>query len=359
MTNLIYSIKFQATSGYLFGSAGDLLDDWLKRDRFVFIGWSGILLFPTAYLAIGAWFTGTTFVTSLFTHCLATSYLEGCNFLTAAVSTPPNCMGHSLLLLWGPEPQGNFTRWVQLGGLWTFIAFHGLFGVLGFCLRQFEIAKILGIRPYNALAFSGPIAIYTSVFFIYPLGQSSWFFAPSFGVAAIFRFLLFLQGFHNWTLNPFHMMGVAGILGAALLSAIHGATVVNTIYQDGSSYTTFRAFSPSHPEETYSMLTANRFWSQIFGVAFSNKRWLHFFLLFVPLSACWTSSIGIIGLAFNLRAYDFISQELKAAEDPEFETFYTKNILLNEGIRVWMAVQDQPHENFQFPEELLPRGNSL
>lgn len=155
------------------------------------------------------------------------------------------------------------------------------------------------------------------------------------------------------------MMGVAGILGGALLSAIHGATVVNTIYQDARAYTTFRAFSPSQPEETYSMLTANRFWSQIFGVAFSNKRWLHFFMLFVPLAGMWTSSIGIIGLAFNLRAYDFISQELKAAEDPEFETFYTKNILLNEGIRLWMAVQDQPHENYQFPEEVLPRGNSL
>ena len=110
---------------------------------------------------------------------------------------------------------------------------------------------------------------------------------------------------------------------------------------------------------TYSMVTANRFWSQIFGVAFSNKRWLHFFMLFVPLAGMWTSSIGIIGLAFNLRAYDFISQELKAGEDPEFETFYTKNILLNEGIRLWMAVQDQPHENLQFPEEVLPRGNSL
>ena len=24
----------------------DLADDWLKRDRFVFVGWSGILLFP-------------------------------------------------------------------------------------------------------------------------------------------------------------------------------------------------------------------------------------------------------------------------------------------------------------------------
>ncbi len=40
----------------------DLIDDWLKRDRFVFVGWSGLLLFPTSYLSIGGWFTGTTFV---------------------------------------------------------------------------------------------------------------------------------------------------------------------------------------------------------------------------------------------------------------------------------------------------------
>ena len=44
-------------------------DDWLKREfRFVFVGWSGLLLFPTAYLAIGGWLTGTTFVTSWYTH---------------------------------------------------------------------------------------------------------------------------------------------------------------------------------------------------------------------------------------------------------------------------------------------------
>ncbi|MDD1428862.1 photosystem II D2 protein (photosystem q(a) protein), partial [Dolichospermum sp. ST_sed9] len=42
----------------------DVLDDWLKRDRFVFVGWSGILLFPCAFLALGGWLTGTTFVTS-------------------------------------------------------------------------------------------------------------------------------------------------------------------------------------------------------------------------------------------------------------------------------------------------------
>jgi len=75
----------------------DVLDDWLKRDRFVFIGWSGLLLLPCAYLSIGGWFVGTTFVTSWYTHGIASSYLVGANFLTAAVSTPGDAMGHSLL----------------------------------------------------------------------------------------------------------------------------------------------------------------------------------------------------------------------------------------------------------------------
>uniref|UniRef100_A0A2N9GZT8 Tubulin/FtsZ 2-layer sandwich domain-containing protein n=1 Tax=Fagus sylvatica TaxID=28930 RepID=A0A2N9GZT8_FAGSY len=160
-------------------------------------------------------------------------------------------------------------------------------------------------------------------------GQSGWFFAPSFGVAAIFRFILFFQGFHNWTLNPFHMMGVAGVLGAALLCAIHGATVENTLFEDGDGANTFRAFNPTQAEETYSMVTANRFWSQIFGVAFSNKRWLHFFMLFVPVTGLWMSALGVVGLALNLCAYDFVSQEIRIAEDPEFETFYTKNYSLS------------------------------
>jgi hypothetical protein len=41
------------------------------------------------------------------------------------------------------------------------------------------------------------------------------------------------------------MMGVAGVLGAALLCAIHGATVENTLFEDGDGANTFRA--PSVP----------------------------------------------------------------------------------------------------------------
>ncbi|XP_057861740.1 photosystem II D2 protein-like [Cryptomeria japonica] len=266
----------------------------------------------------------------------------------AIVSTPANSLAHSLLLLWGPEAQGDFTRWCQLGGLWTFVSLHGAFGLIRFMLHQFELAQSVQLQPYNAIAFTALIAVFVSIFLIYPLGQSSWFFKPSFGVAVIFQFILFFQGFHNWTLNPFHMMGFVRVLGVALLCAINSATMENTLFEDGDGTNTFHAFNPTQAEETSSMVVVNHFWSQIFGVAFSNKHWLHFFILFVSVTGLWMSAIGVVGLALNLCAYD-----------PKFETFYTKNILLNEDIRAWMAAQDQPHENLIFLEDVLPYGNTL
>ena len=48
-----------------------------------------------------------------------------------------------------------------------------------------------------------------------------------------------------------------------------------------------------------------------------------------------------------------MSQEI--LEDPEFETFYTKKILLDEDIRAWIAV----HEKLVFSEKVLLRGNEF
>ena len=81
---LIFSLTFFASKGYVGGSL-ILIDDWLKRDRFVFLGWFGLLLLPWVYLIIGSWFMGTRFIFSWFTYDLTSSYLEGCNFITAAV----------------------------------------------------------------------------------------------------------------------------------------------------------------------------------------------------------------------------------------------------------------------------------
>ena len=50
---------------------------------------------------------------------------------------------------------------------------------------------------------------------------------------------------------------------------------------------------------------------------------------------------------------------------PRYDQFKTYRLIRlgwareNEGLRAWMAPADQPHENFVFPEEVLPRGNAL
>ena len=53
-----------------------VMDDWLRRNHFTFVGWSDLLLFSCAYFALGVWFTNTNFVTSWYTHGLTSSYLE-------------------------------------------------------------------------------------------------------------------------------------------------------------------------------------------------------------------------------------------------------------------------------------------
>jgi photosystem II P680 reaction center D2 protein len=81
-------------------------------------------------------------------------------------------------------------------------------------------------------------------------------------------------------------------------------------------------------------------------------------MLFVPVTGLWMSALGVVGLALNLRAYDFVSQEFVQQKTQNLKHSIQKNQLLNEGIRAWMAAQDQPHERLVFPE-VLPRGNAL
>ena len=126
---MVTSTLQQPTRGWF-----DVLDDW-NLNEIASSLW--VLVWTITFshcLSCNWWiqFTGTTFVTSWYTHGLASSYLEGANFLTIRVSTPADAMGHSLLLLWGPEAQGDFVRWVQLGGLWNFC------GAPRSCLRSYR-----------------------------------------------------------------------------------------------------------------------------------------------------------------------------------------------------------------------------
>ena len=44
-------------------------------------------------------------------------------------------------------------------------------------------------------------------------------------------------------------------------------------------------------------------------------------MLFVPVTSLWMSAVRVVGIALNLHAHDFGSQEIRATLDPEFEPF--------------------------------------
>ncbi len=72
-------------------------------------------------------------------------------------------MGHSLLYFGVLSLKATSSAGVNLEGFGPLLL-HGAFALIGFMLRQFEISRLVGIRPYNAIAFSGPIAVFVSVF---------------------------------------------------------------------------------------------------------------------------------------------------------------------------------------------------
>ena len=54
-----------------------------------------------------------------------------------------------------------------------------------------------------------------------------------------------------------------------------------------------------------------------------------------------TADVDLIGKYYGTGLIDGVTTNptliKKSGKDPEFETFYTKNILLNEGMRAWMS----------------------
>jgi len=247
------------------------------------VGWSGLLLFPTAYLALAGWLTGTTFATSWYTHGIASSYLEGCNFSHRSGEHPGRCDGPQPVAALGPGSQGDLCAGVQLGGLWPFVALHGAFSLIGFMLRQFEIARLWASARTTRLPSPPDRGVRERVPDL-PAGSEQLVLRTELRCGGDLPLPAVPAGLPQLDPEPVpHEWGVAGILGGALLCAIHGATVENTLFEDSDQSNTFKAFEPTQEEETYSMVTANRFWSQIFGFVFPNKRWLHFFMLFVPV----------------------------------------------------------------------------
>ena len=105
--------------------------------------------------------------------------------------------------------------------------FHFLIGIYAYMGREWELSYRLGMRPWICVAYSAPVAAASAVFLVYPFGQGSFSDAMPLGISGTFNYMLVFQAEHNILMHPFHMLGVAGVFGGSLFSAMHGSLVTS------------------------------------------------------------------------------------------------------------------------------------
>merc|ERR1712065_55872 len=166
----------------------------------------------------------------------------------------------------------------------------------------------LGMRPWICIAYSAPVAAASAVFLVYPFGQGSFSDAMPLGISGTFNYMLVFQAEHNILMHPFHMLGVAGVFGGSLFSAMHGSLVTSSLVRETTeSESQNYGYKFGQEEETYNIVAAHGYFGRlIFQYAsFNNSRSLHFFLAAWPVVGIWFTSMGICTMAFDLNGFNF------------------------------------------------------
>lgn len=120
--------------------------------------------------------------------------------------------------------------------------------------------------------------------------------------------MLVLQAEHNVLMHPFHMLGVAGVFGGALFSAMHGSLVTSSLVRETTEIESQNGgYRFGQEEETYNIVAAHGYFGRlIFQYAsFNNSRALHFFLGAWPVVGIWLASLAVACFAFNLNGFNF------------------------------------------------------
>ena len=115
------------------------------------------------------------------------------------------------------------------GGTYQFVVLHFMLGVACWMGREWEFSFRLGMRPWIFVAFSAPVVAAFAVFVVYPIGQASFSDGMPLGISGTFNFMLVFQAEHNILMHPFHILGVAGVFGGSLFSAMHGSLVTSSL----------------------------------------------------------------------------------------------------------------------------------
>jgi photosystem II P680 reaction center D1 protein len=124
------------------------------------------------------------------------------------------------------------------------------------------------------------------------------------GISGTFNYMLVFQAEHNILMHPFHMLGVAGVFGGSLFSAMHGSLVTSSLVRETTETESQNyGYKFGQEEETYNIVAAHGYFGRlIFQYAsFNNSRSLHFFLAAWPVVGIWFTALGVSTMAFNLN----------------------------------------------------------
>ncbi|MGK7909746.1 MAG: photosystem II q(b) protein [Synechococcus sp.] len=293
------------------GSMWDRYCKWVtSTENRLYIGWFGLLMIPTLLAAsicfILAFIGAPPVDMDGVREPVIGSLMGGNNLITAAVVPTSAAIGLHFYPVWAAT---SLEEWLYNGGPYQLIVLHFLIGIVCYLGRQWELSYRLGMRPWIAVAFSGPVAAAIAVLLIYPIGQGSFSEGLPLGIAGTFHFMLAFQADHNILMHPFAMLGVAGVFGGAFLAAMHGSLVTSSLIRETSDLVSENeGYRFGQHEETYNLLAGHYgYLGRIVfrGLGFQNKRSIHMLLATLPTVGIWFAALGIGTMAFNLNGFNF------------------------------------------------------
>merc|ERR1719287_26572 len=236
---------------------------------------------------------------------VAGALLYGNNIISGAVIPSSNAIGMHFYPIW---EAASIDEWLYNGGPYQLVCQHCLLVVACWMGREWELSYRLGMRPWIFVAFSAPIVAAAAVFIVYPIGQGSFSDGMPLGISGTFNFMLVFQAEHNILMHPFHILGVAGVFGGSLFSAMHGSLVTSSLLAETAGDLSLNVgYNFGQEDETYSISAAHGYFGRlIFQYAsFNNSRSLHFFLAAWPVVGIWFTALGVSTMAFNLHGFNF------------------------------------------------------
>ncbi len=284
--------------------------DWVtSTENRLYVGWFGTLMVPCLLTAttcfIIAFIAAPPVDIDGIREPVSGALLYGNNIISGAIVPSSNAIGLHLYAIW---EAASLDEWLYNGGPYQLIVFHFLIGIVCYMGREWELSYRLGMRPWIAVAYSAPVAASFAVFMIYPIGQGSFSDGMPLGISGTFNFMFVFQAEHNILMNPLHMLGVVGIFGGALASAMHGSLVTSSLVRETTENESHnKGYKFGQEEETYNIVAAHGYFGRLLWqyASFNNSRSLHFFLAALPVVCIWLTSIGVSAMAFNLNGLNF------------------------------------------------------